>query len=67
MANHADSYGTDVEIFSWADGLVLADCRTGLPDAAHRILRSFGFSAPADPSDPATPSLPATDPATRSR
>ncbi|MFF0714021.1 hypothetical protein ACWEVM_21895 [Streptomyces bauhiniae] len=54
MANHADSYGTDVEIFLWADGLVWADCRTGLPDAAHRVLRSYGFSAPADPGDPAS-------------
>ncbi|MFJ4007337.1 hypothetical protein ACIPWL_28310 [Streptomyces sp. NPDC090023] len=57
MANRADSYGNNVEIFSWADGLVWADCRTGLPDAAHRVLRSYGFSAPADPGDPASYSL----------
>ncbi|MFF7385054.1 hypothetical protein [Streptomyces griseoluteus] len=57
MANYADSYGTDVEIFSWADGLVWADCRTGLPDAAHQVLRSYGFSAHADPGDPASYSL----------
>ncbi|MFE6719394.1 hypothetical protein ACFVDU_17665 [Streptomyces albidoflavus] len=58
MANLADTYGTDVEIFLWADDLVWADCRTGLPEPAHRVLRSCGFTAPADPGDPASYSLP---------
>ncbi|AJF68568.1 hypothetical protein [Streptomyces vietnamensis] len=57
MANLADTYGTDVEIFPWADGLVWADCRTGLPESAHRVLRSCGFAAPGDPGDPASYSL----------
>lgn len=57
MANLADTYGTDVEIFSWADDLVWADCRTGLPESAHRILRSCGFAASGDPGDPASYSL----------
>ncbi|MFD4337887.1 hypothetical protein ACFWPP_11945 [Streptomyces anulatus] len=57
MANLADIYGTDVEIFPWADDLVWADCRTGLPESGHRILRSCGFAAPGDPGDPASYSL----------
>ncbi|WP_432075769.1 hypothetical protein [Streptomyces wuyuanensis] len=57
MANLADTYGTDVEICPWADDLVWADCRTGLPESAHRILRSCGFAAPGDPGDPASYSL----------
>lgn len=57
MANLADTYGTDVEIFPWTDDLVRADCRTGLPASAHRILRSCGFAAPGDPDDPASYSL----------
>ncbi|MBT2491980.1 hypothetical protein J7E96_26320 [Streptomyces sp. ISL-96] len=57
MANLADTYGTDVEILLWADDLVWADCRTGLPESAHRILRSCGFTAPGDPGDPASYSL----------
>ncbi|MEU0401872.1 hypothetical protein ABZ318_16825 [Streptomyces sp. NPDC006197] len=57
MGNLADTYGTDVEIYPWADGLVWADCRTGLPGSAQRILRSCGFIAPADPGDPASFSL----------
>ncbi|WP_367828509.1 hypothetical protein [Streptomyces sp. LMG1-1-1.1] len=52
-----DTYGTDVAIFPWADDLVWADCRTGLPESAHRILRSWGFAAPGDPGDPASYSL----------
>ncbi|MGW9421738.1 hypothetical protein ACWGSU_10205 [Streptomyces koyangensis] len=58
MANLADTYGTDVEIFLWADDLVWADCRTGLPEPAHRLRRSCGFTAPADPGNPASYSLP---------
>ncbi|MFF8577265.1 hypothetical protein ACF05R_00910 [Streptomyces albidoflavus] len=58
MANLADTYDTDVEIFLWADDLVWADCRTGLPEPAHHVLRSCGFTAPADPGDPASYSLP---------
>ncbi|MFE3937987.1 hypothetical protein ACFXPJ_30585, partial [Streptomyces goshikiensis] len=57
VANLADTYGTDVEIFPWADDLVWADCRTGLPESGHRILRSFGFAAPGDPGAPASYSL----------
>lgn len=57
MVNLADTYGTDVEIFPWADDLVWADCRAGLPESAHRVLRSCGFAAPGDPGDPASYSL----------
>ncbi|WP_229902129.1 hypothetical protein [Streptomyces zaomyceticus] len=57
MANLADTHGTDVEIFPRTDDLVWADCRTGLPESAHRILRSCGFAAPGDPGDPAFYSL----------
>ncbi|MBB4981495.1 hypothetical protein [Streptomyces nymphaeiformis] len=57
MGNLADTYGTEVEIYPWADGLVWADCRTGLPGSAQRILRSCGFIAPADQGDPASFSL----------
>ncbi|WP_328946405.1 hypothetical protein OG259_38050 [Streptomyces sp. NBC_00250] len=57
MANLADVYGTDVEIYSWADGLVWADGRTDLPASADRVLRSCGFTAPADPGNPASYSL----------
>ncbi len=31
MSNLADEYSSDVEILPWADGLVWADCRTGIP------------------------------------
>ncbi|MFE2559710.1 hypothetical protein ACFXGT_27515 [Streptomyces sp. NPDC059352] len=51
VANLADVYGTDVEIYSWADG------RTNLPASADRVLRSCGFTAPADPGNPASYSL----------
>ncbi|MFJ5074928.1 hypothetical protein ACIP8Z_10030 [Streptomyces sp. NPDC088553] len=57
MGNLANTYGTDVEIYPWADGLVWVDCRTGLPESAQRILSSCGFTAPADPGDPASFSL----------
>lgn len=39
--NRADAYGTDVEI--WFRFGVFADVRTGIPDAAHEILRQHGF------------------------
>ncbi|MFE9042495.1 hypothetical protein ACFYOG_16445 [Streptomyces sp. NPDC007818] len=42
MGNLADTYGTDVEIHTWADGLVWADGRTDLPESAHLVLRSAG-------------------------
>ncbi|MFJ6101882.1 hypothetical protein ACIQHY_12890 [Streptomyces sp. NPDC092359] len=58
MGNLADDHNTDVEIFSWADGLVWADCRTGLSEAAHQTLRDCGFTAPADPGNPASFTLP---------
>ncbi|WP_370410839.1 hypothetical protein [Streptomyces fradiae] len=57
MGNLADVYGTDVEIYSRADGLVWADGRTDLPESAHRVLRSCGFAAPGDPGNPASYSL----------
>ncbi|WP_406336434.1 hypothetical protein OG814_32320 [Streptomyces zaomyceticus] len=57
MANLAIPYGADVEIYSWADGLVWADGRTDLPATADHVLRSCGFTAPADPGNPAYYSL----------
>lgn len=51
MGNLADTYGTDVEIYPWGDEIVRADCRTGLPESGHRVLRSCGFTAPGDPGD----------------
>nr|WP_202434529.1 MULTISPECIES: hypothetical protein [unclassified Streptomyces] len=51
MGNLADTYGTDVEIYPWGDEIVWADCRTGLPESGHRVLRSCGFTAPGDPGD----------------
>ncbi|WP_435190996.1 hypothetical protein [Streptomyces sp. bgisy126] len=58
MGNLADTYGTDVEIHPWGDEIVWADCRTGLPESGHRVLRSFGFTAPGDPVDSSCYSLP---------
>ncbi|MEU7510661.1 hypothetical protein AB0B13_01430 [Streptomyces sp. NPDC042898] len=57
MGNLADTYGTDVEIYAWADGEVWADGRTDLPESAHRVLISCGFTAPAEPGNPASYSL----------
>ncbi|MEU2223049.1 hypothetical protein [Streptomyces sp. NPDC018347] len=57
MGNLADTYGTDVEIYTWADGMIWADGRTDLPESAHRVLRSCGFTAPADPGNPASYNL----------
>ncbi|WP_432063499.1 hypothetical protein [Streptomyces sp. S1] len=58
MANLADTYGTDVEIYPWGDEIVWADCRTGLPESGHRVLRSFGFTAPGAPGDASCYNLP---------
>ncbi|MYV68908.1 hypothetical protein GT043_23795 [Streptomyces sp. SID2131] len=58
MGNLADTYGTDVEIYPWGDEIVWADCRTGLPESGHRILRSCGFTAPGDPGDSSCYNLP---------
>ncbi|MFJ3791505.1 hypothetical protein [Kitasatospora sp. NPDC090091] len=49
MGNLADTYGTDVEIYRGADGLVWADCRTGIPHQATEVLRGCGFE-PARPT-----------------
>ncbi|MFJ4868565.1 hypothetical protein [Streptomyces sp. NPDC088757] len=58
MGNLADTYGTDVEIYPWGDEIVWADCRTGLPESGHRVLRSCGFTAPGDPGDSSCYNLP---------
>ncbi|GAA1070615.1 hypothetical protein GCM10009665_78390 [Kitasatospora nipponensis] len=58
MGNLTDDHGTDVEILRWADGLVWAHCRTSLPEPAHQILRSCGFTAPLDSADPVSYRLP---------
>lgn len=57
MAHLVDDYDHDVQILPRGDGLIWAHCRTGLPESAHRVLRSCGFTAPADPGDPASYSL----------